>query len=195
MPRLDSIAEIRMGATLRGRDATRPVPDGSFSFLRIGDITQDGTFDQADLVRIEPKESINEALILRAGDVLFPNRGTRTTALSFPGSTAPTIAGSQFFILRANPKKVWADYLSWFLRSEVAHQHFEERRKGSYVQIIQRKDLGELEMPLPSLANQHKIVEIALLAQQERSLSDQLTNLRWKLANQQLLQIADNFST
>ena len=43
-------------------------------------------------------------------------------------------------------------------------------------------------------ANQHKIVEIARLAQQERSLSDQLTNLRWKLTNQQLLQIADNFS-
>lgn len=194
MPRLDSIAEIRMGATLRGRDATRPVPDGRFSFLRIGDISQDGTFDQAELVHIEPNEAINEALILKAGDVLFPNRGTRTTALSFPGSAGPTIAGSQFFILRANPKKVWPEYLSWFLRSEVAHQHFEERRKGSYVQIIQRKDIGELEMPLPSLADQHKIVEIALLAQRERILSENLTNLRWKLSNQQLLEVAKKFS-
>lgn len=194
MPKLDSIAEIRMGATLRGRDATRPVPDGRFSFLRIGDISRDGTFDQEGLVRIDPKESISEALVLRTGDVLFPNRGTRTTALSFPGASVPTIAGSQFFILRPDPKKVLADYLSWFLRSEIAHQHFEGRRKGSYVQIIQRKDLGELEMPLPSLADQGKIVEIAQLAQRERTLSEKLTDLRWQSMNQQLLQAAQRIS-
>ena len=102
MPRLDSIAEIRMGATLRGRDATRPVPEGYYSFLRIGDISQDGTFDESSLDRIEPNEPINENLILREGDVLFPNRGTRTTALCFPGTKTLTIVGSQFFILRAN---------------------------------------------------------------------------------------------
>ncbi|PTX94084.1 hypothetical protein DB345_21230 [Spartobacteria bacterium LR76] len=194
MPRLDSITEIRMGATLRGRDATRPVPDGRFSFLRIGDISQDGTLTQSDFVRIEPNEPINEALILREGDVLFPNRGTRTTALSFPGSQRPTIAGSQFFILRPNPKKVSSDYLSWFLRSEIAHLHFEGRRKGSYVQIIQRGDLAELEIPLPPLSGQHKIVEIARLAQRERILSEELTERRWRLANQQLLQAAQKFS-
>jgi len=183
-----------MGATLRGRDATRSVPDGRFLFLRIGDISQDGTFDQAGLVSIEPNESINETLILKSGDVLFPNRGTRTTALTFPGSKEPTIAGSQFFILRSDSKLVWADYLSWFLRSEVAHQYFAGRRKGSYVQIIQRKDLAELEMPLPSLADQHKIVEIAHLAQQERILSERLAELNWQFSNQQLLQSAKKFS-
>lgn len=183
-----------MGATLRGRDATRSVPDGRFLFLRIGDISQDGTFDQAGLVRIEPNESINETLILKSGDVLFPNRGTRTTALAFPGSKEPTIAGSQFFILRSDPKLVRPDYLSWFLRSEVAHQYFAGRRKGSYVQIIQRKDLAELELPLPSLSEQNKIVGIAHLARQERTLSERLAELRWQVSNQQLLQTAKNTS-
>jgi restriction endonuclease S subunit len=190
MPTLDSITEIRMGATMRGRDATRPVPEGRFRFLRIGDISQDGNFDQATLERVEPNEPISDSLVLREGDVLLPNRGTRTTALAFPGADAPTIVGSQFFILRGNRTKVWPEYLAWFLRSEAAHQHFEGRRKGSYVQIIQRKDVGELQMPLPPLVEQRKIVEIAHLAQQERILSEKLTNLRWRLANQQLLQAA-----
>jgi restriction endonuclease S subunit len=192
MSRLDSIAEIRMGATLRGRDATRPVPEGCYSFLRIGDISQDGAFDASSLDRIEPNEPINENLILREGDVLFPNRGTRTTALCFPGSETPTIVGSQFFILRANRKQVSPEYLAWYLRSEVARQHFEGRRKGSYVQIIQRKDLADMELPLPPLASQRMLVEIAILAQKERTLSEKLTSLRWKLAHQQILQAAHN---
>lgn len=194
MPRLDSIADIRMGATLRGRDATRPAPYGTYAFLRIGDISQSGTISPEDVISINPKESFSESLVLKPGDVLFPNRGNRTTAFTFTGLDKPTIVGSQFFILRTDNRSVWPDYLSWYLRSETAHQHFEERRKGSYVQIIQRKDLGELEMPLPSLADQHKIVEIARLAQQERSLSDQLTALRWKLTNQQLLKAATKLS-
>ena len=181
-----------MGATLRGRDATRPVPDGCYSFLRIGDISKDGSFDATSLDRIEPNEQINENLILREGDVLFPNRGTRTTALCFPGADTPTIVGSQFFILRANRKQLSPEYLAWYLRSETAHQHFEGRRKGSYVQLIQRKDLAELNLPLPPLASQHRFVEIANLAQKERILSEKLTSLRCKLAHQQILQAAHN---
>lgn len=177
-----------MGATLRGRDATRPVPDGPFAFLRIGDISQEGTLTNADLIHINPTDSINPALILRPGDVLFPNRGTRTTALAFPGSEAPTLVGSQFFILRPDPNCILPDFLSWFLRSETAHQFFDERRRGSYVQIIQRPDLAEINVPVPSMERQAKIVETAVLAQQERELSEKLTELRWHLSNQCLLE-------
>lgn len=193
MPRLDSIADIRMGATLRGRDATRPAPNGPFAFLRIGDITQSGTISPEDVISIDPKESFSDALVLKPGDVLFPNRGTRTTAFTFTGLDKPTIVGSQFFILRTDKRSVAPRYLEWFLRSEVAHQHFSERRRGSYVQLIQRSDLGELEVPLPELQKQQQIVAIAELAEQERSLSNQLTDIRWKLSNHQLLQTAKIF--
>ena len=71
-----------MGATLRGRDATRPVPFGSYQLIRIGDISQDGTFLNEDFARIEPRQTVCEEQLLRPGDVLFPNRGTRTTALA-----------------------------------------------------------------------------------------------------------------
>src|SRR6266404_8194407 len=97
---LSSIAEIRMGATLRGRDATRPVPSGSIRLIRIGDISQDGKLVSEDFVRIEPREAVNEELFLRPGDVLFPNRGTRTTALAYRVEQPSVIVGAQFFRLR-----------------------------------------------------------------------------------------------
>jgi len=181
-----------MGATLRGRDATRPDPNGSFSFVRIGDISQDGTLRTEDFSRIEPNESVNEELWLRPGDVLFPNRGTRTTALAFPLDQPRTIVGPQFFIVRPDQRMVEPAYLAWFLRSAESVVHFESRRKGTYVQIIQRSDLAELEIPLPSLAKQRKIVEVATLALQERELTERLLQLKWRLANEQLVHIAKN---
>ena len=192
MPRLSSIANIRMGATLRGRDATRPDPNGSFEFVRIGDISQEGTLRSEDFIRIEPNESVNEDLWLRPGDVLFPSRGTRTTALAVDFDRPRVIVGPQFFIVRPDQELVWPEYLAWFLRSTEAAAYFEERRKGTYVQIIQRADLAEFEIPVPPLAKQRQIMEVATLAREERELTERLLQLKWRYANEQLLRIARN---
>jgi restriction endonuclease S subunit len=183
-----------MGATLRGRDATRPAPTGSCNFLRIGDISQDGELLPKELIRIEPNESINDDLFLRSGDVLFPNRGTRTTALAYRLDLPRTLAGAQFFILRPNPELVLPEYLAWFLRTDEASRHFEGRRKGTYVKIIQRSDLAEMEMPVPPLNVQQKIVETANLALKERIIEEKLVSLRWKLSRNLLSLAAVNQS-
>jgi restriction endonuclease S subunit len=167
-----------MGATLRGRDATRPVPSGSYRLVRIGDISQDGTLLNEDFVCIEPRQSVSEELILRSGDVLFPNRGTRTTALAYRLNQARTIAGAQFFVLRPQATRVLPEYVAWFLRTEEAANYFAGKRKGTYVQIIERKDLADLMMPLPPLAVQ------------KSNLSEQLARMRCRLTNGQLLQAA-----
>jgi restriction endonuclease S subunit len=183
-----------MGATLRGRDATRPVSSGSYRLVRIGDISQDGTWLNAEFVCIEPGQSVSEELILRSGDVLFPNRGTRTTALAYRLDQARTIVGAQFFVLRPAAARVVPEYLAWFLRTEEAASYFTGKRKGTYVQIIDRKDLADLKVPLPPLAVQKTVVAAAELAVQERNLSEQLANMKWKLTNGQLLQAAGGYA-
>lgn len=194
MSQIGTIASIRMGATLRGRDATRPTPTGSCNFLRIGDISQDGELLPKDLIRIEPNESINDDLFLRSGDVLFPNRGTRTTALAYRLDLPRTLVGAQFFLLRPNPELVLPEYLAWFLRTEESARYFDGLRKGSYVQIIQRSDLADMEMPIPSLNVQQKIVEASNLALRERIIEERLASLRWKLSRNLLSMAAVNQS-
>ncbi|MFA4943750.1 MAG: hypothetical protein WC789_03500 [Lentisphaeria bacterium] len=179
-----------MGATLRGRDATRAVPTGSCHLIRIGDISQDGTWLKDAFVRIEPNEPVKVDLFLRPGDVLFPNRGTRATAIVYSLNLPNTLAGAQFFILRPNPDRVLPEYLAWFLRTEEAARYFEGRRKGTYVQIIQRSDLAEMEMPVPPLAVQRKIVDVASLALAERAMMERLARLKSKLLNGQLMAAA-----
>jgi len=194
MPQLNYLARIRMGATLRGRDATRPVPSGSVYLVRIGDISQDGTLLNDGFVRIEPNEPVNEDLFLRQGDVLFPNRGTRTTALAYRLDLPRTLAGAQFFILRPDVGRVLPEYLAWFLRTEEAARYFKGRRKGTYVKIIQRSDLAEMEMPLPPMNVQQKIVEAANLAVEERSLSERLTVRKWEFTKGMLLKASRDAS-
>jgi len=181
-----------MGVTLRGRDATRAVSTGSCQFVRIGDISQDGTWLNDQFVRIEPNESVREDLFLHSGDVLFPNRGTRTTAIAYLLDLPRTLAGAQFFVLRPNTSQVLSEYLAWFLRTEEAVRYFELRRKGTYVPIIQRSDLAELEIPLPPLAVQQRIVDVAKLAVTERILTERLASLKWKLISGQIAQAAVN---
>ena len=191
MPRLDAIADIRMGATLRGRDATRPDPKGLFHFIRIGDVSQEGTFRNTDFIKIDPDQPINEELRLRSGDVLFPNRGTRTTAIVYRLDVPHTIVGAQFFIVRAtHENRLLPEYLAWFLRSEECARYFETQRKGTYVQIIQRSALTGLQVPLPPYEMQRTIVQSAQLAHTERQISEKLASLRYRRVEEKLLQAA-----
>jgi restriction endonuclease S subunit len=179
-----------MGVTLRGRDATRVVEGGSCRLVRISDVSQDGTWVNTEFARIGPAEPIRDDHFLRSGDVLFPNRGTRTTAIIFRAEQPRVIAGAQFFVLRPHDASVLPEYLAWFLRTEDSARHFEERRKGTYVQIVERRDLEELELPLPPLEIQRKIVEVDALVIEERSLSERLAALKAKYINGSLLEKA-----
>lgn len=189
MQKLDSIAEIRAGVTLRGRDATRPVLEGPIRLVRIGDISRDGRIAPESIIRIHPAESIGPDLFLRPGDVLVAARGTRNTAAVFNLDLPGAIAGAQFFVLR--PKgQVLPEFLAWFLRSEPVSRYFDNRRKGTYVQLIQRADIAEIEVPLPPMDEQRRIVAMADLVEQEHILSTRLAELRSRYRSQLLLQAA-----
>ena len=118
--KLGTIAQVRMGATLRGRDVTRPNPAGAFRLIRIGDISTDGKLATADFPLIRPQEPISKEVLLRNGDVLLANRGTRFVATVYDLGMSQAMVGSQFFILRVDTTLIRADYLAWFLRSDAA---------------------------------------------------------------------------
>ena len=189
---LKSLSKIRMGTTLRGRDATRPNPDGACRIIQIGDINDDGTFRNRDFTQIDPNEPLNSSLFLKPGDVLFPNRGLRTTAAVFAEEDPRIIVGAQFYVLRPDTKQILPEFLAWSLRTSEAARHFSTRRKGTLVQTLQRIDLEELPIALPPLAIQTKIVAVAQLGIEVGALEARLATLRAIHLEQSLLEIARN---
>ena len=190
LPPIGQIGTIRMGVTLRGRDATRPDPHGSCRMIRISDLRDDGLIDSHDLLQFEPGEPLKPEHFLRPGDVLFPNRGLRTTAAVFDLPDRNVLVGAQFFVIRVNSNAVLPSYVAWYLRSEVAAAHFSERRKGTTVQTLQRGDVEALTIPLPPLPRQHVIVELDHLAREERRLSSEIIRLRSLLVQRLLVHTA-----
>ena len=187
---LSSISEIRMGTTLRGRDATRPDPNGSYLFIRISDISDDGVLLTNDLQRIEPNESINPRACLCPGDVLFPNRGTRNKAVVFYGLETRAIVGPQFIVIRPDQTQILPEYLAWVLGSAPTQENLNALKKGTHVPVIDRGALATLQIPLPPLPKQRQIVEIASLAHEERQLTERLLQLCAQFTNEQLVRFA-----
>jgi hypothetical protein len=186
MLKIDSIAAIRAGVTLRGRDATRPVLGGPIRLVRIGDISREGRIAPEGVIQIRPAESIGADVFLRPGDVLVAARGTRNTAAVYNLNLPGAIAGAQFFVLR--PKgHVLPEFIAWYLRSDPVRLHFDNRRKGTHVQLIQRADIAEIEIPLPPMNVQRRIVALADLIEREHTLSTRLADLRCRYQSQLLL--------
>lgn len=184
---LGNIADVFMGATFRGRDATRAAPGGSCQLIRISDLSDEGRLIQTDLHRFEPVEALKDELFLRPGDVLFPNRGTRTTAYVFDLPEGNVLVGGQFYVIRLRSREVLPEYVAWYFRSDEAAQYFHLQRKGTLVQTLQRRDIEQIPIPLPALNKQRAIIALDSLGTDDRHLSVELANLRATYLQRQLL--------
>jgi hypothetical protein len=176
--KLSQLATVRMGATLRGRDATRPDPAGPFLLIQISDLDDRGGFLPHDFTRVAPREPIPEPIFLRPGDLLFPNRGSRTTASVFEGHASPVFVGAQFFIIRPISPDILPHYFAWTLRTGIASTYFDSHRRGSNVLTLQKATMENFEVPLPPLETQHAIVEMDRLHHHARDLESRLAVLR-----------------
>ena len=184
---LGEVADVQLGITLRGTDASRHDPAGTHQLVRIGDVSDDGELriSEPNLVRLDdPTANRSE---LRAGDVLLAARGTRMTAAVFDGSF-PAVAGSQFCIIRPNVDQLLPAYLRWFLNLPSTQEKLIARARGSYVRSLPVGSLAELDVIIPSPAKQRSIAKLHELRLREKQLMEALAARRAVLIDRTLFQ-------
>ncbi len=152
------------------RKKVEPVAAGRYQLVQIKDVDRDFGLRTDSLVTDNPPEACQSHL-LEKGDVLFVARGARNDAVVFDANIANAIAGAQFFVIRPT-NRVLPEYLAWFLNQDMAQRHFAEYSSGSLVPFIPKAALENLEVLLPSLDIQHRIVEIRRLSLKEQELLD-----------------------
>lgn len=189
MKRLSAIAKIRMGATLRGKDALKRDDRSDVRYIRIGDMGDDGHVNaqQADPVMVPSAEYDKHRL--KRGDILLANRGARTDASLFD-SDLKAVAGGQFFILTPNPGNVLPKYLCWFLNLSSTQETFAGQMQGSALKGISRTTLASLEIPLPSLETQEMIVSIDHDQKELAKINLRINERKQAYLTQQLLNLA-----
>jgi type I restriction enzyme, S subunit len=133
---------------------------GKVAVLRIGNV-QNGRFDWNNLVYTDDQKEINKYL-LKNNDVLF----NRTNSPELVGKTAiykgemPAIFAGYLIRIHRKKKLLDADYLNYFLNSDLAKEYGKRVVISSVNQAnINGQKLKDYLIPLPSLAEQKTIVK------------------------------------
>ena len=188
---LSSLCEIQSGYTARAR--LEPGKGGGVPAIQLRDLRGEDEFDPAGLPLYELAPSIDRYWA-RPGDVLFRSRGERNTAvLVSEKSKSAAIAVLPLIVLRPRREYVDPAYMAWFINQPEAQRYFDKCAVGTSMRMIPKGCLHTLEVAIPDLATQRRIVEIDSLARRERALMRELADKKLELTRSALLAQARQF--
>lgn len=96
---------------------------------------------------------------LRSGDVLLTSEAPMGSVALVP-SDAPLVLSQRLFALRGRASLLDNRYLRWALEAQPIRDQLDRRSSGSTVTGIRQSELIHVELPLPSLSEQRRIVDI-----------------------------------
>lgn len=174
--RLGDLTEIRTGFTARSSvEIDLTATDRA---MHAGDMRQDGEILATDLIRAN-LSSAADRYRLADGDVVFRGRGAIRSA-TYRGTPNLVVALSPLMILRIRAEPLLPEYLAAFLRSRRVIAELESRMQGSSIRFVGKAEVEDLDIPVPPIEQQRRIIELDQLAQRERKLAAHLSDLRCK---------------
>lgn len=177
--RLADACTIHTGYTARGR--LEPTTAGGLLAIQLRDISSDGLVDPERLTRVQ-LEDLSDRYFVRAGDVVFRSRGERNTASALDERLRePALAVLPLMVLRPNLNVVTPAYLAWAINQAPAQRHFDIAARGTNIRMIPRSSLDDLELDVPDIETQERIVVIDALAERERELTQLAAETRRKM--------------
>ena len=164
--RFDSLADLKGGFTKNSKrilSNARKIP-----YLRVANI-QRGYLDLNEVKEIEAQESVISELLLRPGDILFTEGGDRDKlgrGCVWQGEILECIHQNHVFRARLYSTEASNKIISWFGNTYGQIYFMREGKQTTNLASINLTKLSAFPVPLPPLAEQHRIV-----AEVERCLS------------------------
>lgn len=144
----------------------------TIAYLQIKNFNEQGKLKN-DIIQIS-KTAVSNKLLISQNDVLFSAKGTRNYSVVYNKEAGEATASSTFFIIRINVNNVLPEYLTWYINQKTAQEYLKLQSVGSITSSINKKLLGEMDIPLPNLELQRKIVAIDLLRKKEKALINEI---------------------
>lgn len=181
--KLSDIATVRTGFTFRSRLAEQV--SGNAYVLQIKDLrayheqTGSDLLHRACLPQIQWEGKDNA--FVAPGTILLPSKGGyfRAACLSAENNELPLVASSQFLLVSPVSKNLIPEFLCWALnRPQMQHYLEEIASQGTSVPMLSRAAAEELELDIPDLATQQKILRLNQLWEKEQRLTRALLKNR-----------------
>ena len=172
--KLKEIADIRTGLVLSRKKASLS-DDVKIHYKQITlksfSNTTSLTLDYID--NFVSTEEIADTYLSRVGDVVVRLREP-ITAVYIDESAKNMVIPSLMAIVRVESSMIHGAFLAYYINSTTSQKMLEKEIKGTTIAAIKTKDLEELEVVLPSLEDQKKVVAFMKLSQNEMELLDKL---------------------
>ena len=166
--KLGDLTYIRAGHPFRG--AVESVPEGEVAVVQMKDILPGGGDDWSSAVRTE-LVGRKEPDWLSGGDLLFVSRGSRYFAVCVDSPPAPAVCGPHLFHLTVKARELlMPEFLAWVVGQGSVQRQLLQAASGSLQLSVTRQALEALEIPLPSLATQRVVTDLAAAAARERAV-------------------------
>lgn len=180
--------DIRMGFAFRQR-LTR-VPDGNVLVIQPKNITLDGAISFGVEGPLRTDATVSRSL--RPKDVLVSNRGRFAAAVFDLPELDPWIVPSSILILSVNTQGVLQEYLACYFNSAVGQRLLRRHWEQTTVPFISAKNLGHVDIPIPSLDRQHSLVafdnavaRFARLSKRKMELMRGILNRELRMGNRE----------
>lgn len=177
--KISNVCNIGVGYTTRGRLQSADIR--GIPILQLRDLSLDGPVDPVRLQRVH-LDDFQDRHLVQAGDVVFRSRGKNNMAFALGAEFhEPTVALLPLFILRPKTESVFSEYLAWAINQPSAQRYFDSVAQGTNMRMVSLADIDNLEINLPDLDTQQKIVNVDALAKHEQILMVRLADKRKKL--------------
>ena len=123
----------------------------------------------------------NKKYLLKKDDILFAAKGTNNFGVVYNTEYGLSVASSSFIVLQINQqyKEIIApSYLAWFLSFTDAFIQHHQKQLGTTIPSISIKKLGEVEIDIPDLDTQKRIVKVQQLRYREKEIIRKLEAAR-----------------
>ncbi len=168
---LKDIAQINSGYSNRERIENDP-DHGSVHIIQLQNLDSSNTKLQNIPHKIK-SEDVPASQLLQNGDVLVIAKGSRNNAIVFR-ENYPAAAVSLFFVIRPNNELIISDYLAWFINQESIQAILHIGKAGTSALSINKITLSDLEIKVPSLSTQNKIIKLYDMWQVEKTKTIEL---------------------
>ncbi len=188
MVKLGDVADVRMGYPFRSR--LEPDPCGHVTVIQMRDIDDSSLLQLEEAVKVTLPDSKGRHQ-LQTGDLLFRSRGRSYTVAQVAEDIGEAVLAAPMLMIRPRAMVLPA-YLHWYINLPQTQAVLGAMAAGTAVQMISKDALMSLELPVPGMEEQRRIVELAALAQREQALMASIAIRRRQLVEEVLTQYARN---
>lgn len=178
--KLKDISNLRTGLVTARKKASA-VDEETFSYraVTLKSFNRKGSLSIEYLDDFTAKEEIKKNYLTQYNDILVRLREPNIAVL-IKEDNIDLLIPSVVATIRIDSDSVDSKFLTYYLNSTTAKRALNSSITGTAINMIKTKELEDLEIKLPSLEEQKKIVEFLDLTNKEIDLLEELKNQKEK---------------